>query len=202
MTKRMLIAILSIFTAMLGFFIAGCEPNNDPGNGAFSIEPSSVTLSATDYTVALEAVGGNEPFSWTNSDNSLGSLSGSGRIVTYSRTDKNGESTVTVQDHRGWVASAAITQVGSLPTNQTQLVIIPSSGIVVDASGGTVTLQAYGGTGSYVWDIKSAGGNSTPSGSLAVTTGSSTEYTSTGSGSDTVTLTSGSAAVYVTIDKK
>jgi len=114
-------AILTVVSALaLGIF-AGCENNSDVDSNnsstnmpVFVLSPAGVTLGPTTNDVILEAVGGHPPFTWTVSDNSLGTISGdngTARVVNYKRTPATvGANVVEARDDWGWTASTVIIQ--------------------------------------------------------------------------------------------
>lgn len=97
--------------AALAFFFCGCEDNaSTTTGGSFSLSPDAITMSSSNNAVAIMAVGGHLPFTWSVSDSSLGRVSGSGQTVTYTRVSSNGVNVVTATDNLGWTASSVISQ--------------------------------------------------------------------------------------------
>ncbi len=198
--KRTLIALVAVLGLLGGgaFLFVGCEDDGGTNGASFSIQPSRVTLSSNDLTVVLMVSGGHSPYTWSVSDTSIGSLSGSGERVTYTRTDKNGVNTVTVVDDDAWRATAVITQEDTPVSSTRALAIVPSSASVL-WTGGSVQLDGVGGKGPsfYQWKISTVPAN----GQLTFLTGAVTIYTSTSNGNDTVVLTDTEDAVSLIITK-
>ena len=69
--------------AVLPLLIVACN-DSDIAPDAFRVSPSEASLARSGDTVTLTAVGGIEPLTWTNLS-SMGTLTGSGRTVTFTR---------------------------------------------------------------------------------------------------------------------
>lgn len=83
------------------------------GDGpSLSISPDRTTFTAADQSVTLVAVGGDEPYSWSVIDSSLGTLSNTGQsAVNYTRSGAaEGQNIVELRDKNGTLATAAIFQ--------------------------------------------------------------------------------------------
>jgi hypothetical protein len=120
----------------------------------------------------------------------MGSVTGSGRSVTYARTDKSGANTVTVKDANQWTATAQVLQ------SPQELAIFPESATVSVTNKETRVFSAIGGTGSYRWEITSGDG------SLSNRTGQQTTYKAGASMADTVIeLFDGGSTVSATVTK-
>ena len=174
--KRIMLSSLvtSALLAPLFLLMAGCEEGDLTGE-VFRVEPSQVTLMEVDTTVVLQAVGGEEPFTWTVSDGSLGSVTGSVRTVTYTRTAKNGANTVQVTDNRQWMASALVIQA----KEAVDLAITPANASL-STNGLQAVFTAAGGVQPYVWSC----GND--SGKIYSTGPNQAVYTRVNSGPNTV----------------
>lgn len=168
-------------TLLAGFLAAGlwawvgCESSDSEGNEEFHIDPADAVATESSPTVVLTAVGGYEPYTWSVSDSSLGTLTGGGESVTYARTGGNGANTVSVIDGHGWTASATISQQDGPP------VVISPSVPTVSTNANSLAFTADGGSGSYSW--------TTTVGGVAPTTGSGT----------VLTLPAGTEQVFVTV---
>lgn len=127
--------------------LTGCE-EGDLSGAEFRIDPSQVVLDAPGASVVLRAVGGEEPLTWTNTDPSMGTLSGEGRTVTYTRGAARGATTIRVRDAQQWTAEATIIQ--DSPTGG--LEISPSS-VTLPGNQDKVVFTATGGTKPYHWSV-------------------------------------------------
>lgn len=144
---------LSLVVAAL-LLTTGCEDDSSLSGDEYSISPSSKTMSTDDESVVLEAVGGSEPMTWSVSDDSLGTVSGSGRSVVYTRTSSSGVNIVSVEDSQTWTASATITQNDA--DDEEELSISPTS-VTLSHDGDNTVFTASGGTSPYEWDVGNAG---------------------------------------------
>jgi hypothetical protein len=134
----------------------GCE-DGGVGDAEFRIEPASVTLTASQTTVVLQAVGGIMPLTWSVTDETRGTVSGSGQTATYTRKDVNGVNQVEVTDGRTWVAAALIVQTddpAEEPPPET-LAVTPSD-VTLANDGDTVLLEVTGGYPPYTWTLQRA----------------------------------------------
>jgi len=136
------LSAITLLAGLTGLFacvylLTGCENNSDvegdngePGSESMRISPTSVDLSTNGTYAVFTVVAGVPPFWWSVSDETLGTLSGTGagassttngttnvtastttQTVTYTRKpDKGGVNTIRVQDHRGWSATAVVIQ--------------------------------------------------------------------------------------------
>jgi len=163
------------------WFMTGCDESGTHGD-EFRVHPASVTLYTDDETVVLQAIGGHRPLEWTVSDDTVGTVSGSGQTVTYTRAEKNGVNRVTVTDSQQWTASATIVQEDT-QEETADLAISPETE-TLDYNGDNVVFSASGGVRPYTWAVGIASLGS-------VTSDSSTQavYTRTTSGDNTVLLT-------------
>jgi len=130
--------------------LVSCEKDSsvNPGD-SFSINPSSSTMGQTPTTIILVTQGGHQPTSWTVSNPALGSISGNGTQVTYTRTASNGINTVTCTDEAGWTATATIKQQNDTPPMAT-LTVSPTSATLTHDDD-EVAFTAAGGSGGYRW---------------------------------------------------
>jgi hypothetical protein len=175
---RLVPITLSLLVAGL-LINTGCEDNSSLSGDEFSISPSSKTMASDDESVVLEAVGGSEPMTWSVADDSLGTVSGSGRSVVYTRTSSSGINLVTVEDSQTWTAMATITQTDA--TDEEDLSISPTS-ITLSHDGDNTVFTASGGTSPYEWDVGNSG-----RGRVTVPEDTSTAtYTRDGTGDNTV----------------
>lgn len=160
----------------------GCDDDSGLTGNEFRVNPASVTLSATDRTVVLTAEGGEPPLAWSVTDPALGSVTESGRTVTYTRTDANGANTVRVADSRTWTAKAVITQQQDAVPAPT-LAVSPA-GATLNENGDRVVFTGSGGVGPYQWSV----GNGSR-GHLEVDGWSQATYIRDSSGNNTVIVT-------------
>lgn len=151
MTKLAYISTTICAIAVLAVLICGCDDDSDPSGNDFRIEPSAVTLSPSEETVTLTVIGGIEPMTWTAPSNGLGTVSGSGRTVTYTRTDATGASHVEVTDSQSWTATSIITQTGE-EEEEAALSVSPTSA-TLDYDGDQVVFTASGGVEPYSWSV-------------------------------------------------
>ncbi len=170
-----------VLAAMALLALTGCDDGADSGD-VFRIDPSKVTLSKSETSVAFGAVGGVEPLTWTVTDATLGTVSGSGRAATYARKTANGINTVQVTDSQGWLASSYVTQQDD-PAPTTTLAISPTS-VTLSNDGDKRVFSASGGQTPYQWKL----GDSSR-GTLEVDGYSQAIYTRTKAGNNTVILT-------------
>lgn len=182
-------------TLLVGFLAAGlwawvgCENSDSTANADFYIDPANAVATVSSPTVVLTAVGGIEPYTWTVSDSSLGTVTGSGPTVTYARTGGNGANTVTVTDERGWTVSASISHEDGPP------VVISPSVTTASTNANSLAFSADGGSGSYSW--------TTTAGSVAPATGSATVLTlSAGTEQVFVTVSDGSSTAIATVNRE
>jgi hypothetical protein len=142
------------FVAALVILVSGCESgDNGTKNAEFSINPSNATLPDTSTTVVLQAVGGHIPLVWQVSDSSLGTLSGDGQTVTYTRiAGKYGVNLVTVTDSMAWTATATISQPANTTTTNTLPQISPAS-VTLVSDGNQVVFTGSGGSEPYTWSV-------------------------------------------------
>jgi hypothetical protein len=109
--------------ALLGC-LTGCETNSDVSDtdtatgSTLGISPTSVSLTTNDTFELFTAVDGLAPFTWSVSDDTLGTISSTdsnstdqGRYVTYTPVaDAEGINTIQVMDARGDSAHATVLQ--------------------------------------------------------------------------------------------
>lgn len=181
---RNLVAISTVlfFSAVAVFLLAGCEISSTEEGAVFRIEPSEITLTASNRTVVLQAVGGHFPFEWDVTDESMGSVSGEGEIVTYTRGDANGANTVKAIDGQEWVATATIIQQND-PEETAELTISPTTS-TLESDGDKVVFTGIGGVGTYTWSV----GNSSRGGIISEAW-SQAIYTRNTSGNNTAIVT-------------
>ena len=188
-------ALIGLFVTIVaigaGLFV-GCENERTGGLGdvPLSIDPVESTLRGEDTTVVLEAMNGRPPYTWVASDDTLGTLTGSGAIVTYTRGTKNGDNVVEVTDDHAWVARATIHQ-----EDWDELTVEPQNASV-STNGGTRVFTAAGGSGTYAWSIQSGDGT------LSDLTGATTVYTAGNDNDNTIIeLSDGDTKAYATETK-
>lgn len=128
----------------------GCDESGTHG-ADFRVVPDSATLYTDDTTLTLQAVGGHSPLEWSVSDETVGTVSGSGQTATYTRTTKNGVNVVTVTDGQTWTASATIVQEDT-PEETEDLEISPTTA-TLDYAGDQTVFTGSGGVRPYSWDV-------------------------------------------------
>lgn len=170
---------ITAVAAITSLFI-GCEDDSSTAGKSFSISPAKTTLTKANQAFSLTAVGGLEPLVWTNLDTTLGSLSGSGRTVTYTRKGTaNGVSTIRVTDRQSWIASASITQ-----TDPDETLSLTPATATLQANGDKYIFTAKGGRTPYSWSLGNTGvGQIEPSGSAQAI------YTRSAAGNNTLLVT-------------
>ena len=101
----------AIATCLLAVLTAGCELNDD-SPADVTIYPAAVTLSAANISVVtFTATGGNIPYTWSLSDNTLGMVyTSTNTSALYQSVTNAGINTLTVRDSSGNSVSATITQ--------------------------------------------------------------------------------------------
>lgn len=142
---RRCLPMLLVSSALL----IGCD--DSASSSRFQINPERATLPKDTATVALGVDGGQEPLTWSVTDDSLGKVSGSGRVVTYTRTAATGINTIQVVDANGWVASSYITQKDTAAAG-TALTLTPGSASLA-ANGDKTLFTAAGGVPPYQWSV-------------------------------------------------
>ncbi|MDP6524188.1 MAG: hypothetical protein QGH15_08190 [Kiritimatiellia bacterium] len=154
MTKVIRNSAILVALSACSIILCGCDDGSSPSGNDFRIEPSRVTLSLTEETVTLTVIGGLEPLTWAVTTNALGTVSGSGRTVTYTRTDLTGANHVEVTDNQTWTATAIITQMGEEEEEEEDepLTVSPTSA-TLDYDGDQVVFTASGGIEPYSWEV-------------------------------------------------
>ena len=106
--------ILLVSAWALGTLIVGCEKASPPATTPpVTISPSSVSLTASTPSATLfDATGGDGIYTWTLSNNGLGSVvnQNDNTEATYQSHAVVGTNTLTVTDSTGLSAAATITQ--------------------------------------------------------------------------------------------
>jgi hypothetical protein len=188
--NRYMPGVLGLLTA-IGLVLIGCDHDDDLSGETFELQPRTVTMIATEPTVELQVIGGVNPFVWTLSDATRGTISGAGRRVTYTRTADNGVNTVKATDSRGFSSTSTIVQRDD-PEELEALVIAPTT--ATTDGDGVIIFTATGGTGDYHWEVD-------PGGSMSPRTGASTVYTSDSTNTDVVALSDGDTIVFTIVTK-
>lgn len=158
MRNRLLGALTVLSLVLLSVFWSGCE-DDSLGGAVFYVAPNLVTLAESGETVIFEAVGGSEPLAWKVTDDTMGTLTGDGRTVTYTRSDKPGANSIRVEDDNHWTASATVIQdnpLGGLALSPLQ--------DTLNNDGDKAVFTATGGTKPYIWSVGTSGGKVEPSG--------------------------------------
>lgn len=174
--------------AMLLVHVA-CNNNDEISPDAFRVTPSSVHLARSGDSVVLTAVGGIEPLSWTNLSD-LGTLSGTGRTVSFTRGGESGATTVQVTDKRTWTATATIYFDAATNTTAPAILSVSPSSATLAESGDTAVFIAAGGTEPFAWSLADR-----TRGHLNATSGRNVIYTRDTGGNNTVILTDASSHV-------
>lgn len=170
-------SLLCAFGLVAAIALVGCD--DDVSGAAFSINPGDTSILPAG-SLTLTAVGGEDPLTWTVSDEALGVVTGTGRTVAYNGAGGEGVNTVRVTDNQQWEAVAFVRQVADLDT----LTISPDDAeLALDDQKQSFT--AAGGTAPYSWTLSSySRGAIDPSGEGVV-------YTRKTVGDNTVVLTDG-----------
>jgi len=185
--KRLMFSTATAALATIGIVLLTPGCNDDGGNPTgdeFRVTPSSAELSRDGDALVLQAVGGLEPLEWTLSDTNtaMGTLSGSGRTVTYTRGARNGANVVQVTDSRTWTASATIIQTTDSTTGTSSLAVSPTTATLSE-NRDTAVFIANAGSGAYTWTIADA-----RLGHLSSREGKQVVYTRDRPGNNTLTL--------------
>jgi hypothetical protein len=112
----------------------------------------------------------------------MGTLSGSGRTVTYTRGARNGANVVHVADKRTWTASATVFQSDAATTGTSSLAVSPAT-ISLSENRDTAVFLASGGSGTYTWTVADG-----TRGHLDTTAGATVVYTRDAAGPNTVRI--------------
>jgi len=187
--RKMMLLIQCGAVLIVGAFFFGCEDADDSNledtNASFTVQPANITLTASNTTAVFMAVGGHAPLTWSVSDQSLGSISGSGQTVTYTRSDLNGVNRIEVRDGLGWIAHAVVQQIpnpAERPDDE-DLSLSPQSATLYN-DGDKIVISAVGGDDPYDWDVgDGTRGKIEPQGDFQVI------YTRLSSGNNTVICT-------------
>lgn len=189
MKLRLTVLAAAVAGAVL-CLVPACNKGSTDGDG-FSIDPDSVTLYPSDTTAAFTVQGGHEPFSWAVSDKTLGTISGGGITVTYTRVaSKEGVNDITVTDGLGWSATASVIQTSK--SNAVASVEISPTDATLDNDGDKEVFTASGGDGNYSWDV-GVGAR----GSVVKSGGKQAVYTRLATGDNTVIVTDGDGRVAI-----
>jgi hypothetical protein len=185
--KRFVISMAMALLTSVGISVLmpGCnDDGGDPTGDEFRLTPSSAELWKSGDAVVIQAVGGLEPFRWTTTDTngSMGTLSGSGRTVSYTRGARNGANVIQVTDSRTWTASATVFQQDAATTGTSDIAVSPAT-ISLNENRDTAVFLASGGSGTYTWTVADA-----RLGHLSGRDGTQVVYTRDRSGNNTVIL--------------
>lgn len=148
--KRLLPTAIALLAAPIVFsLLVGCEDDPSPG-GPLVIDPADSTLWDDGATATFSVRGGDPPYAWSITDDTLGALTPTGITsaitVTYTREVKSGINTVEVKDNHGWAARATVFQ------NDIELAIDPNTHSLSE-DGDKVVLRGTGGRGPYDWSL-------------------------------------------------
>ena len=104
--------VSGVAVCIIAALIAGCELNGDSTTSEVTISPSSVSLNADTVSITeFTATGGTSSnYTWSLSNDSLGTLYAANATVLYQNTTNIGTNTLTVLDGDSNFASARITQ--------------------------------------------------------------------------------------------
>lgn len=178
--------------AILPLLPLGCNKDEDIPADAFRVTPASANLAKSGDSVVLQAVGGLEPMTWTLSatNSAMGTISGSGRMVTFTRGTASGANTVQVMDDRSWTAATVLyLDAQTTPTSPEALAVSPTA-ITLSDNRDTAVFIATKGTQPYRWSIADSA-----LGSLDTASGNQVVYTRTRAGNNTIILTDASNIV-------
>ena len=162
----------------------GCEDDGGarPGD-QFSISPAQATVTVEAGAVVLRAVGGSAPFKWKVDDASMGTVTGSERTVTYTRTAKVGANVVRVTDSQSWTANATMLQPAEGAAAAALTLTANPASLTEDNQRSILTVQ--GGTPPYSWSVANTALGALQSGS---STAASRVYIRTRAGDNSVTV--------------
>ena len=100
-----------IIICILPVLIAGCELGGTASDSDLVITPASVTLDASSVIVTeFAASGGTSNYTWSLSDDSLGTLYTADATALYQNTTNIGTNTLTLTDDGGSSVYATIRQ--------------------------------------------------------------------------------------------
>ena len=130
-----------------------------PTNNVLTLNQTLVTVAATGGTTSFTASGGVQPYTWTLSNNSLGtitSITGTGNATANYTATSTGNNTITVTDAARARASATIQQTdggggGTSPVTLNQTLV------TIDSITGTANFTASGGSGNFNWSLSNSG---------------------------------------------
>ncbi|MBN1671715.1 MAG: hypothetical protein JXR37_11805 [Kiritimatiellae bacterium] len=132
--KKLMRRLAVVFCCAIGLIglvgMAGCEDEPDaqevkdylnsnpwdpnPRGKAYEdlvLDPTEVSMGADDTTAYFSVSGGKEPYTWSVSDISLGTVTGGRADAVYTRNGASvGANIVVVTDSRGYTAVAAVEQ--------------------------------------------------------------------------------------------
>jgi hypothetical protein len=184
--------LVGLLAAGVCWILAGCENNQSVAGSDFYIDPPNAVLTPDSPSVSLTAVGGHEPYTWTVTDSSLGTVTGGGTDVTYTRTGGNGVNTVIVTDGLGWTASASMSHQDTVTNTPFVDPYLEPDSATLDSDGDKVYFSAYGGEAPYSWDV----GDDTR-GDIDPTGRDQAVYTRLASGNNSVILYDSEGRVFV-----
>ena len=167
------------------FWLAACEDDSgvQPGD-SFTIKPSGVVMGASQASVYFTAEGGHPPFNWSISDGSLGSVTGKGSQVTYTRKAVNGINVLSCLDSEGWSATTTITQQDDpVPEEPIPVLTVSPATANLARDGERVVFTAAGGEGQYRWSVED-----TARGTVTVQDRTQALYERKAAGNNTVVL--------------
>jgi hypothetical protein len=150
MKRTALFALLPVALLAVALY-CGCDDGGAEEGDVFRIDPSNPTLTVETGAIALTAVGGEEPFTWSANDAGLGAVTGTARTVTYTRTAAVGANTVRCVDNQQWVATTVITQPDVDAVVQTLTIAANPTRLTVADERSVVTVA--GGTAPYRWSV-------------------------------------------------
>ena len=104
------VVVVAVF--LVAALIAGCESNDQTiGESPLAVTPAAATLDASIVSVTeFTASGGVSNYTWSLSDNSLGTLFPAGGVALYQNTKIMGTNTLTLTDVDNNTVSAIILQ--------------------------------------------------------------------------------------------
>jgi len=166
MPRRLLRVCLPLLglCAVCLLLLNACETNSDTrgsdGDGgmpAFYISPAAATLNTDADDMIFAAVGGEAPFAWRVSDDTLGTVpaDATDRSVVYSNTGAgDGLNVLTVEDNKGWTAQVTITHTAFVTT---PLTITPNN-VTLSAIPTNLLFTAGAGNAPYSWSVAGIAG--------------------------------------------
>jgi major membrane immunogen (membrane-anchored lipoprotein) len=160
MSRNKSVIILAAVFMLAALLITGCGQSSTTTTAAAALSLATTSLPnasiGISYSQTMQASGGSSPYTWSITDGSLpGGFSLSSRTGSISGMPMNPgvyKITVQVSDSKGAVASRPL----SITINAASVPLTAGTSFLTTGEEGvsyTQTLKAYGGSGTYSWEI-------------------------------------------------